>query len=303
MRWSGGVTGLDRGPQDPAVYHVYQLCYGRVRNRRVHDNFMRRDIHDGPMPLDFNVWIVRNAHRTLLVDTGFSRRAAAERGRPIDLDPMEALARLGVPPESVDDAVLTHLHFDHAGNLDRLKRARFHVQDREVAFATGRCMCHAALRGPFDVEDVTNLIRCTFAERVQHHDGTAHPFPGISLHALPGHSKGLQSVLVATERGNVLLASDAAHYYANLCGRAPFALTVDADDTLRSYEAMLRLVPGVDHIIPGHDPLVREFYPTVTVNGVELTVLHAQPKSHDHIALAEPRLAEFETATKPMADA
>ena len=289
---------LDPGPDDPALYHIYSLCYGRVRDRRIPDNFMRRDLHDGPMPLDFNVWIVRSRHRTVLVDTGFGARAAAERGRPLDMDPMEGLARIGILPEEVTDAILTHMHFDHAGNLDRLKRARLHIQDREVAFATGRCMCHWALRAPFDVEDVVNLVRCTYAERVCHHDGTGHPFPGISVHALPGHSRGLQGVLVATPRGKVLLASDATHCYANVAGRAPFALTVDAADTLQSYEAMLRLVPGIEHIIPGHDPLVREFYPSVEVNGIELTVLHATPKPHDEVQLAVPRMAAFEPAEK-----
>jgi glyoxylase-like metal-dependent hydrolase (beta-lactamase superfamily II) len=292
------VTVLDPGPDDPALYHIYSLCYGRVRQRRIHDNFMRRDLHDGPMPLDFNVWIVRNRHRTVLVDTGFGARAAAERGRPLDIDPMEALGRIGIHPDELDDVILTHLHFDHPGNLDRVKRARLHIQDREVAFATGRCMCHVALRAPFDVEDVVSLVRRTYAERVQHHDGTAHPFPGILLHALPGHSRGLQGVLVATPRGKVLLASDATHYYANFAGRAPFATTVDAAETLQSYEAMLGLVPGVEHIIPGHDPLVRDFYPSIAVNGIELTVLHAHPKPHDERMLAAPRVAAFEQADK-----
>lgn len=285
---------LDPGPDDAGLYHIYSFRYARALERRAVENFMRPvrvDLHDGPMPLDFNVWIVRNKHRTLLVDTGFGQRAATERSRVLDADPMDLLTQMGVPPEEVTDAILTHMHFDHAGNLDRLPRARLHVQDKEVAFATGRCMCHAALRNPYDVEDVVNLIRCTYAERVQHHDGTAHPFPGISLHALPGHSRGLQGVRVATARGPVLLASDASHFYANFAGRAPYSLTVNAPDTLQTYEAMRDLVPGVQHIIPGHDPLVRQFYPSVIVEGVELTMLHATPKPHDEADLATPKPA------------
>ena len=66
---------------DDGVYHIYSMRFGRVAERRIHDNFMRRDMHDGPMPLDFNVWILHNAHRTVLVDTGFGPRAAGERRR------------------------------------------------------------------------------------------------------------------------------------------------------------------------------------------------------------------------------
>lgn len=278
---------LDPGPDETDRYHIHQLCYGRVPERRVHENFMRPDMHDGPMPLDFNVWILRNRHRTLIVDTGFSPRAAAERGRPIDIDPMDALARIGLPPEDITDAIVTHMHFDHAGNISRLPRACVHIQDNEVAFATGRCMCFPALRSPFDVEDAVALVRGTYAGRVRFHDGVSHPFPGIALHPFPGHSRGLQGVLVQTPRGPVLLASDATHYYANVARRQPFALTVEAQHTLESYERMLALSGGIQRLIPGHDPRVREFYPSITVNGIALLQLHVEPKPHDEAMLRE----------------
>ena len=277
---------LESGPGDEGVYYVYSLRYGAMPERTVRMNFMHDDLHDGPMPLDFNIWIVRNARRTLLVDTGFGPRAAAERGRRLDIDPIEALARIGVPPQTITDVVVTHMHFDHAGNLDRLPRACVHVQDKEVAFATGRCMCHAALRRPFDPEDVCALVRATYADRVRHHDGAAGLFPGVTLHPLPGHSPGLQGVRVMTPRGPVLLASGASHYYANLLRRSPFSITVDAVDTLNSYAEMMRLVPDIGHIIPGHDPKVRGLYPAIIVGGVELTLLHVAPKPYDLARLA-----------------
>ncbi|MET0164138.1 MAG: MBL fold metallo-hydrolase [Vicinamibacterales bacterium] len=131
---------------EEGVYQVYSLCFARVPERRVHDNFMRRGMHDGPMPLDFSLWILRNAHRTVLVDTGFGGRAASERGRPLDFDPSEALFRLGIHPDTVEDIIVTHLHFDHAGNIDRFAKACFHVQDAEVALATGRGIGEPQLR-------------------------------------------------------------------------------------------------------------------------------------------------------------
>ena len=90
-----------------------------------------------------------------------------------------------------------------------------------------------------------------------------------------------------TKRGPVLLASDATHLYANLARRQPFALTVDAVDTLESYERILRIAGDIQHVIPGHDPLVRTFYPTITVGGQELAVLHETPKPHDEAMLAK----------------
>lgn len=270
---------------EDGVYQVYSLCFARVPERRIHENFLRRDMHDGPMPMDFNLWIVHNAHRTLLVDTGFGKRAADERRRPLDFDPVDALARLGIDPDQIEDIILTHLHFDHAGNIERFGKARFHVQDAEVGFATGRCMCEPNLRFPFDVEDVVTLVRHTFASRVAFHEGDAAPLPGISLHVVPGHTSGIQAVRVMTRRGPIVLASDASHFYANYLRRGPFSLTVDAIATLRSYDRLRQLAGSVDRIVPGHDPRVRALYPNHEIGGISLTALHEDPKPHDIAAL------------------
>lgn len=271
-------------PAPPAaddVYQIFQLRYAQVKQRSVHENFMFRDPHDGPMPLDFHIWIVRNAHRTILVDTGFTARQGGERGRVLDIDPLVALSRLGLEPAAIEHVIISHLHYDHAGNIANFARAHFHVQDAEVNFATGRCMCDPLLRWPFDVEDVVALVRHTYADRVSFHDGDAHPFPGIALHCLPGHSRGMQGVMVNTARGPVLLASDVSHYYANFLKPAPFVLTLDAVQTLRSYKRLMELTGGdVQRIIPGHDPKVRRLYPNHTYGGIEVTALHEQPRPH-----------------------
>ena len=268
--------------EEDGVYNIWCLRYGRVAGRRVHDNFAIRDMHDGPMPLDLFVWVVHNRHRTVLVDTGFSHRAARERHFVLDFEPTEGLSALGLDPDAIEDVVITHLHFDHAGNIDRFGKARLHVQDAEVAFATGRCMCEAFVRRPFDVEDVVTLVRRTYDGRVVFHDGDVSPFPGITLRFLPGHSKGVQAVHVDTPRGPVLLASDVSHYYANFLRKAPFALTVDAIATMKSYNRLMELTGGeVERIIPGHDPKVRHLYPKHVFNGIEVIALHETPARHD----------------------
>jgi glyoxylase-like metal-dependent hydrolase (beta-lactamase superfamily II) len=249
--------------------------------RRVHDNFIFRDMHDGPMPLDYNFFILKNEFRTVLVDVGFGRRAAKERGKELFFDPIEGLSQMGIDPDSIEDVLITHLHYDHSGNIDRFSKARFHVQDAEVEFATGRCMCDKFTRLPFDVEDIVTLVRHTYADRVRFHDGDAEFRPGITLHALPGHSASVQAVKVSTPRGPILLASDASHYYANVLNRSPFILTLDAPDTLQSYTHMLELSGGVDKLIPGHDPKLRRLYPSVDANGIEIFALHEQPDAQE----------------------
>ena len=263
---------------DDDVYQIYCLCYARGRNRHVLDNFMIRDMHDGPMPLDYNIWILRNRHRTILVDSGYSPRHADERGRPLDVDPLEALSRLGLDPAGIEDVILTHLHYDHAGNIGRFEKARFHVQDSEVAFATGRCMCVPQMRWAYDVEDVVDLVRRTFTDRAFFYDGDGAPFPGITLHALNGHAAGLQAVKVNTPRGPVLLVSDSSHYFSNFLTMRPFVLTLDAQQTLRTYRKIMEIGGSLDRIIPGHDPKIRRFYPQYTFGGLNVSALHEQPR-------------------------
>ena len=271
---------------DDGVYHLYALRYARQTGRLARDLFLNSpvagsDAHDGVMPSAYYIWIVHNRFRTIVVDTGISARLSAERNRPLDIDPVEALGRLGVDPAAVEDVILTHLHFDHASNIHRFDKARFHIQKSEAGFATGPCMCEPFMRAPFDIEDVVTLMRRLYAGRVVFHDGESRPFPGVSLHVLPGQSAGIQAVRVTTPRGPVLLASDVTHFYVNFLQARPFRITIDVAETLRSYWRLREIAGSVDRIIPGHDPKVRAIYPHRIVDGVELIALHEPPSTSD----------------------
>ena len=86
-------------------------------------------------------------------------------------------------------------------------------------------------------------------------------YPGVTLHHLPGHTLGLQAVRVQTERGAVVLASDAIHFWANLEREIPFPIVADVAAYLEALRKLRRLAPSIDHIIPGHDPEVLQRFP------------------------------------------
>src|SRR5215468_4407021 len=145
--------------------------------------------------------------------TSTSGPSSARRKRDLIKPVGEGLKAIGIAPDAVEDIIVTHLHYDHTGNYELFPRARYHLQDCEIAYATGRCMCHAHLRMPFEADDVVAMVRKVFAGRVQFHDGTEELAPGISLHLVGGHSRGLQCVRVKTRRGFLVLAADATHLY------------------------------------------------------------------------------------------
>lgn len=242
------------------TYEVYAIKYAR-HERTARDNFIGGDPHDGPMPLDYYVWAVVGEDRTFVVDTGFDRDAAARRGRQLLRPPSEGLAAIGVDPATVRDVIITHMHYDHAGNHGLFPNARYHLQDREMAYCTGRCMCHEALRGAFEAEDVAAMVGRVFAGRVAFHDGSAELAPGVSVHRIGGHTDGLQAVRVRTRRGWVVLASDASHLYANMDQGRPFPIVYNVGEMLEGYRRLRELAESPDHVIPGHDPEVLRRYP------------------------------------------
>ena len=241
-------------------YEVYAIRYAH-HHRRAAENFLGGDLHDGPMPLDYFVWAIRGAGKTYVVDTGFGPEQAVARKRQLLRSPAEGLRAIGIDPAQVEDVIITHMHYDHAGGLDLFPNATFHIQDREMAFATGRSMCHPTLRHSVVVDDVVGLVRRVFAGRVRFHDGAAEIAPGLSVHFIGGHTMGLQCVRVATRRGFVVLASDAAHLYAHIEERRAFPVVYNVADMLEGHETLKSLATSPQHIVPGHDPLVGKRYP------------------------------------------
>jgi glyoxylase-like metal-dependent hydrolase (beta-lactamase superfamily II) len=244
-------------------HEIYALKYAH-HPRRASENFLDGkpfDAHDGPMPLDFFVWLVRGPAGDIVVDTGFSAAVAKRRARDHLRCPGEALRALGVDAGAVQHVVVTHLHYDHVGNFELFPAATFHLQDLEMRYATGRHMADPRYGGAFDVEDVVGMVRRAYAGRVRFHDGDAELFPGLSLHLVGGHTLGLQVVRVHTRRGWVVLASDAAHYYANLEQERPYPIVFSVPDMVAGYRRVRQLADSPGHIIPGHDPLVLARYP------------------------------------------
>jgi glyoxylase-like metal-dependent hydrolase (beta-lactamase superfamily II) len=260
------------------VHEIYAVKYGRHERRKA-ENYIGGDPHDVGEPIDYFVWAVVGPHGRFVVDTGFDAAMAKKRGRQISKPIAEGLKAIDVAPDQVANVIVTHLHYDHTGNYGTFPNARYHLQDVEMAYATGRCMCHAHMRVPFEEEDVVAMVRKVFAGRVTFHDGVDQIAPGITVHKIGGHSRGLQCVRVKTRRGDVVLASDATHLYAHINEGRVFPITYNVGEVLDGYDTMKKLASSPNHIVPGHDPLVLQRYPAAR-SGLEGWVarLDADPK-------------------------
>ena len=256
----------------PEPYEVYAVRYAHNPAARRSTNFLLGDPHDGPMPLDYFVWAIRGNGRTFIVDTGFDETMSQKRIRDFLRSPGEGLKTIGIDPASIDNVILTHMHYDHCGNHDLFPNATYHLQDKEMEYCTGRCMCHHALQHPFELDDVVAMVGKLFAGRVQFHAGSEQIAPGVSVHHVGGHSKGLQVVRVWTRRGWLVLASDASHFYANMEEGRAFPIMHSLAETLEGYDTLRSLASDRSAIIPGHDPIILDRYPAAAA-GLEGVVV------------------------------
>lgn len=244
------------------TYEIYAIRYGKSVRKRS-ESFLGGDPHDGPMDMAYYVWLVRNASRSVVVDTGFAPDVAEERGREFLVCPGEAMQRLGTDPDTIETVVLTHLHYDHAGNHHLFPNATFHVQAAEMAYVTGPWMRQRTLRVGYGADDIKVMVDRIFSERLVWHEGDSALAPGLDLIHIGGHCAGLQALVVSTERGPVVLASDSAVFFEGLETRRPFPAVFHVGDELRGYDRLLATAGSVDAIIPGHDVRVMERYPEV----------------------------------------
>lgn len=250
-------------------WEAYAMRYATVQ-RKPSENFIVHDIHDTMSTMDYFVWFLRSGDETILIDTGFNEAAARQRKRTFLRCPIESLRTAGIHLEDIRETVITHAHYDHAGNTRLLQNTQFHLQEKEMAFATGKEMRYAFMRNAYDPADVCDLVYANFQERLAFHDGAYELRPGITVHWVGGHTRGLQIVRVHTKRGWMVLASDASHYLENLRKRSPFPIVADAGQMLSAYEIVEQLAESPDHIIAGHDPLTCSLYAPSGPSGLDI---------------------------------
>jgi glyoxylase-like metal-dependent hydrolase (beta-lactamase superfamily II) len=262
---------------DPTPFEVYAIRYATVA-RRSAENFIGGDLHEAGARMDYFVWLARNASRTFVIDTGFNQAAAGRRKREFLRSPVAGLRLLGVDATAIEDVIITHLHYDHVGNFDSFPRARFHLQDREMAYATGRYMATEFFSYAYQLEEVLAMVRNAYAGRVEFHDGDAEIAPGISVHHIGGHTQGLQAVRVWTRVGWLVLASDGSHYYANMIEARPFPVVASVTEMVDGWRKVRALASHERHVVPGHDPLVMKRYraPSPALEGIAVR-LDAEP--------------------------
>ncbi|HWE87580.1 MAG TPA: N-acyl homoserine lactonase family protein [Terracidiphilus sp.] len=211
------------------------------------------------------VWLIRGSGHTILFDSGFHRQTFTKYFPMKDyVRPDEAVREAGVAPDAVTDVVISHAHWDHMGGLDLFPKAQVWIQKDEYRYYTMDAWQPGGNHGGIDPADVAELLRANTEGRLHLIDGdNVEIFPGIRAFTGSRHTYDSEYLQVKGTPTYVL-ASDNVYFYLNLEKHLASATFSDADHAanIAQQQRMIELAGSADRVVPGHDALQFEKFPT-----------------------------------------
>jgi glyoxylase-like metal-dependent hydrolase (beta-lactamase superfamily II) len=211
------------------------------------------------------VWLIRGGGHTILFDSGFHRQTFTKSFPMKDyVRPDDAVREAGVNPDAVTDVVISHAHWDHMGGLDLFPKAQVWIQKDEYRYYTMDAWQPGGNHGGIDPADVAELLRANTEGRLHLIDGdNVEIFPGIRAFTGSRHTYDSEYLRVKGTPTYVL-ASDNVYFYLNLEKRLASATFSDADHAanIAQQARMIELAGSADRVVPGHDALQFEKFPT-----------------------------------------
>lgn len=245
------------------TYEIYALKYAGPFTRPASIVNWLQDLEKN-VQINYYIFAIRCGDETIIVDCGCSPKLAGERDLPGYVNPVDVMKKIDIDAEKVKHLVVSHIHFDHISGIELFPNSTVFLQEKEFNFWIKDPI---AKKAPFlNVTDQTAndyLAGLEGKNRLHLIRGDNKILPGIELLLCPGHTIGLQTVVVNTEKGEAIVGSDAAHTFSSYRTDIPSALIMDMIAWMKSYDKMRAKASSIDLIFPGHDLALLDNYPKV----------------------------------------
>jgi glyoxylase-like metal-dependent hydrolase (beta-lactamase superfamily II) len=223
---------------------IYPLHVGTITRRLANFCYgLEQGIADFPLIS----WYIEGSDKRILIDTGGGDPTTVDEKlhpyrRDNDHAIENALKKIGLTCEDIEIVIVTHLHWDHSAGNELFPNAKIIVQDKELEVARNPfpVMAFFYIRGV--VENVNYSII----------SGDTEIAKGVHLILTPGHTYGLQGVLVEAEKRRIFIASDTFPLFKNIEQEPPLISNLYVD--IKSYyDSIKKIISLSAFILPGHD--------------------------------------------------
>lgn len=158
---------------------------------------------------------------------------------------LTSLAELNLTPEDIDVVAVSHMHDDHAGNLNYFKKSKILIQQDEHAAAYARLSKYRYHMNPKYYNEL-DQNQFTLLEGEYDVFGDS----SVVIQKTEGHTPGHQSLYVSLESGPIVISGDLYHFQeARDNQRPPMGILVnhcngDALESMRRTENYVEQVEG-----------------------------------------------------------
>jgi glyoxylase-like metal-dependent hydrolase (beta-lactamase superfamily II) len=252
------------GTASPPEYTIEAIRYADSPGDSVADLVVGAP-KDEKIDTVYVLWLIRGGGRNILFDSGFHRQRWFKDWTIKNyLRPDAAVRLAGVKSDEVTDVVISHAHWDHMGGIDLFPKAIVWIQKDEYRYYTGEAWQPGGDHDGIDPDDVQELMRLNTEGRLRWVDGdNVEIFPGIRAYTGARHTFASQYLRIDGAPPFVL-ASDSVYLYRNLAEHKASATFSEADypANIKNQERMIQLAGSADRVVPGHDALQFQKFPT-----------------------------------------